>query len=158
MTICWEVCPKVTLRKSKKGFTLFRLLKNDNQTISRWKAFNIQWKGFYGCIGSTVKVETYLDFLSANKTLNVKPGCTFSGAGPADVLVTSDRVVSFEGDGLFVVQGIEFGPGSTFGVNFRSGLPEGLLFYQSSQVSTRRRRDTSTGKVLYRSRLVLRWV
>lgn len=106
--------------------------------IFRWKSFNVQWKGFYGCIGSKIKVETYLDFLTANKTLNVKPGCTFSPE--SDVLVTTDRVINFDGDGLFVVPGIEFGPNSTFSINFRTVRQEGLLFYQSSKVSTRRRR------------------
>lgn len=79
---------------------------------------------------------------TAIQSLNVKPNCIQQN----DRFVLSNRPISFAGDGLFVVSGLQLDPTSAVAFNFRTAAPDGVLLYQSSRLSTRRRRDTR-GKV-----------
>lgn len=104
-----------------------------------WKSFRIEWTGFYGCIFEPLVVDHHNFMIDQSESLNVRPGCRTSPSTGA--LISSDNIASFDGDGWMAVNGFQLdGNHSSFSFNFRTKSPNALLIYQSSAITTRKRR------------------
>ncbi|KHJ44980.1 laminin EGF-like protein [Trichuris suis] len=115
----------------------------DSFPKNAWFSYNVHWKGFYGCIRSISHgFGQSIDLKNAIKSLNVEDGCYESNS----VLATADRVVSFNGQGVFAMSGITLRSDSTFSLNLRTSSADGLVLYQSSAINARRKRRSNNGK------------
>uniref|UniRef100_A0A914VG69 Laminin G domain-containing protein n=1 Tax=Plectus sambesii TaxID=2011161 RepID=A0A914VG69_9BILA len=113
--------------------------------ISKWERFDIQWRGFFGCI-SSVKPSQFneLDLDNPVRSQRKQPGCLMDG----DRLHTTDRVIGFPHPGYFVVSGISMNTNSSLAFDFRTREANATLLFQSSRLATyhRREREASEGQ------------
>ncbi|KRZ89656.1 Laminin subunit alpha-2 [Trichinella sp. T8] len=103
-----------------------------------WFSYGIQWRGFYGCIRSISHgFGQNIDIRNALKSLNVDESCVEFN----ERLATDDRVISFNGQGVFAMQSFILDADSSLSFNMRTTAEEAILLYQSSQLKNKRRRD-----------------
>ncbi|VDP42674.1 unnamed protein product [Soboliphyme baturini] len=129
------------LMVDRTATVLCKLKRSDMACILfRWFDYHIQWKGFYGCIRSVSHgYGQKIDIAKANKSLHVEDGCVETNGR----LTTADRVISFSGRGVFEMQGFAFGVDSSLAFNFLTESANAVLFYESNQLKSRRRRQVA---------------
>uniref|UniRef100_A0AC35TJJ8 Laminin subunit alpha-2 n=1 Tax=Rhabditophanes sp. KR3021 TaxID=114890 RepID=A0AC35TJJ8_9BILA len=110
--------------------------------ITAFSKYNINWKGFFGCI-KTVKPNQIsdLDLENVVRSHRKKPGCTFRN----NKLQPNDRTIGFEKSGYLVTNGIQFSFNSSIALNFKTKDESGVILYQSSALNVKRikKRDAS---------------
>ncbi|KAF8367906.1 lam-3 [Pristionchus pacificus] len=108
-------------------------------------SFDIQWRGFFGCILSVKPNQvTELDIENAHRSFRKEPGCMFSApstSSSSEKLVPSDRIVGFGKAGFLITQGVTIDGNTNFGFGFRSKEENGTLLFQSSKLAAFRRKQ-----------------
>ncbi|CAD5209051.1 unnamed protein product [Bursaphelenchus xylophilus] len=107
---------------------------------SVFEADEINFQGFFGCIQAVRPTQVNeLDLDHPVRSQRKEAGCTFS----EQRLTPKEHVIGFSEPGYLLAKGFTLGPESAFSFNFRSKKPDGLLLYQSGDISERSRRSAA---------------
>uniref|UniRef100_A0A0N5ATM8 Laminin subunit alpha n=1 Tax=Syphacia muris TaxID=451379 RepID=A0A0N5ATM8_9BILA len=98
-----------------------------NFTVDAFSRFDIHWDGFFGCIQSVLPSQfSELDLENSVRSSKKSAGCTYKD----NRLEPTDRVIGF--------------PQPGFGFNMRSKQENAVLAFQSSSLSTYKKREKRT--------------